>query len=48
VKYDTATTPLPSLAIGGGDEEDVGVGNEAADVRERDCASNRSGSHPRI
>jgi len=29
---------LPSLAVGGGDEEDVGAGadDEAADVRERD------------
>jgi hypothetical protein len=31
-------TPLPSLAVGGGDEDDasVGVGDEAADVQERD------------
>jgi hypothetical protein len=30
--------PLPSLATGGGDEEDAGTGagDEAADVRERD------------
>ncbi|CAD6258040.1 unnamed protein product [Miscanthus lutarioriparius] len=33
-----ATTPLPSLAAGGGVEEDAGAntGDEAADVRERD------------
>jgi hypothetical protein len=32
------TTPLPSLSVGGGDEEDasVGAGDETADVRERD------------
>ena len=37
-KYGMTTTPLPSLAAGGGDEEDAdtGAGNEAADVRERD------------
>ena len=27
VKYDTATVPLPSLATGGGDEEDAGEGS---------------------
>ena len=27
---------LPSLAAGGGDEEDTGADDEAADVRERD------------
>jgi hypothetical protein len=33
-----ATTPLPSLAIEGGEEEDAGAntGDETADVRERD------------
>jgi hypothetical protein len=38
VKYGTATTPLPSLTTGGGDEEDAGAGADAkvADVRERD------------
>jgi len=37
-KYGTATTPLPSLATGGGDEVDAGAGggDEATDVRERD------------
>jgi hypothetical protein len=35
VKYGTATTPLPSLTAGGGDEEDAGAGAKAADVRER-------------
>jgi hypothetical protein len=38
VKHGTATVPLPSLAAGGGDEEDARAktGDEAADVRERD------------
>jgi hypothetical protein len=45
VKYGTTTMPLPSLATGGGDEEDVGD-DEAADVRE--CTGTRSGSHLRI
>jgi hypothetical protein len=36
--YNMATPPLPSLAAGGGDEEDAGAGarDEAADVQERD------------
>jgi hypothetical protein len=35
MEYGTATTPLPSLAAGGGDEEDANAdtGDEAADVR---------------
>ena len=38
MKYGAATAPLPSLAVGGGDEEDAGVGtdDEATDVLERD------------
>jgi hypothetical protein len=42
--------PLPSLAIGGGDKEVGGTGDEAADVWERDlvCIGTQSGSHPRI
>jgi hypothetical protein len=32
MKYGTATTLLPSLATRGGDEEDAGAGDEAADV----------------
>jgi hypothetical protein len=37
VKYGTATTPLPSLTAGGGDEEDTGAGAgaKAADVQDR-------------
>jgi hypothetical protein len=37
-KYGMATTPLPSLAVGGGEEEDAGAntGDETTDVRERD------------
>jgi hypothetical protein len=36
--YSMATPPLPSLAAGGGDEEDAGAGarDEAADVQEWD------------
>jgi hypothetical protein len=37
VKNSTATTPLPSLAArGGGEDSGAGVGDEMADVRERD------------
>jgi hypothetical protein len=36
--YSMATPPLPSLATGGGDEEDAGASalDEAIDVQERD------------
>jgi hypothetical protein len=49
-KYGTATAPLPSLAIGGGDKEDGDAGDEATDVWERDivCIGTQSRSHPRI
>ena len=48
-KYNTATTPSPSLAARGGDEEDAdaGAGDEAIDVQEWDLCTH-SGSHPRI
>jgi hypothetical protein len=50
-KYSTATTSLPSLAAGGGDEGDfsASAGGEAGDVcGEGPCSGTRSGSHLRI